>query len=262
MSGDQPRSDTKILVVEDEAIVARDLTLRLESLGYEVTGTAASGAEALVLAQSTRPDLVFMDITIQGPIDGVETAHRLISRMDVPIVFLTAHTDTGTIQRAKRARCYGYLIKPFEERELISTIEMAVSRHERDVPARLIEQAIGSAGIGVVLASAAGPAHRITMCNPAFERMCGFSASEIIGRSPWFLEGEGTAPAASRRLRQVLEERGECRVDCLWFRKDGLPVWADIVVSRVSNSAGEATHSLLCVTEVSARKQTREVDAN
>ena len=95
------RSDTRILVVEDEAIVARDLAQRLEDLGYEVTGTAATGAEALSLAQSTRPSLVFMDITIQGPIDGVETAHRLVSQMDVPIIFLTAHTDSGTIQRAR-----------------------------------------------------------------------------------------------------------------------------------------------------------------
>jgi CheY-like chemotaxis protein len=147
MFGADRRSDTRILVVEDEAIVARDLTLRLQGLGYEVTGTAATGAEALALAQSTRPTLVFMDITIQGPMDGVETAHRLISRMDVPIVFLTAHTDTGTIQRAKRARCYGYLIKPFEERELISTIEVAVSRHSHDRPARLMEQAIANADV-------------------------------------------------------------------------------------------------------------------
>ena len=247
-------SKTRILVVEDEAIVARDLALRLEGLGYEVTGTAATGAEALALAQSTQPTLVFMDITIQGPIDGVETAHRLVSRMDVPIVFLTAHTDTGTIQRAKGARSYGYLIKPFEERELLSTIEMSVSRHQRDVPARLIEQAVASAGIGVVLASAVDPAHRITMCNPTFERMCGFASAEILGRSAWFLEGDGTDPAAIARLRQALEERGECRVDCLLFRKDGSPFWADIVVSAVRNSAGESTHSLLCVTDATARK--------
>ncbi len=262
MSGAHPRSDTRILVVEDEAIVARDLTQRLEGLGYEVTGTAASGAEALALAHSTQPTLVFMDITIQGPIDGVETAHRLISRMDVPIVFLTAHTDTGTIQRAKRARCYGYLIKPFDERELISTIEMAVSRHQRDVPARLIEQAIVSAGIGVVLASAAGPAHRITMCNPTFERMCGFTSVEILGQSPWFLEGDGTDPEATARLRQTLAEGGGCRVDCLLFRKDGSPFWADLVVSAVRNSAGEATHSLLCLTDATARKPPREQNAN
>ncbi len=249
-----PRSDTRILVVEDEAIVARDLMQRLESLGYEVTGAAATGAEALALAQSTKPTLVFMDITIQGPIDGVETAHRLVSRMDVPIIFLTAHTDTGTFQRAKRARPYGYLIKPFDERELISTIEMAVSRHRSDLPARLIQQAIASAGIGVLMTTAADSDHRITMCNPGFERMCGYPASEIVGRSPWFLGGDGASPGACAEVRRALDEKGECRVDCLLVRKDGEPFWAGIVVSAVRDSSGEATHSVLCLTDLPVRK--------
>ncbi|MBX7183968.1 MAG: response regulator [Vicinamibacteria bacterium] len=253
MAVSYPRSDTRILVVEDEAIVARDLAHRLEDLGYEVTGTAASGAEALALAQSTRPNLVFMDITIQGPIDGVETAHRLVSRMDVPIIFLTAHTDTGTIQSAKRARSYGYLIKPFDERELVSTIEMAVSRHRSDLPARLLQQAIASAGIGVVM-TAAEAEHRITMCNPRFELMSGYPSAEIVGRSPWFLGGDGTSPVACDEVKRALDEKGECRVDCLLFRKDGAPFWADVVVSAVRDSSGEATHSLLCITDVSARK--------
>lgn len=250
-----PRSQTRILVVEDEAIVARDLTLRLEALGYQVTGTAATGAEALALAQSTEPTLVFMDITIQGPIDGIETARRLSSRMDVPIVFLTAHTDTGTIQRAKRERSYGYLVKPFEERELMTTIEMAVSRHKSDMPARLIEQAIASAGIGVILAAVAGPAHRTTMCNHAFEQMSGYAADEVIGRSPWFLEGEATNREASERLRVALDGGGDCQVSYLVYRKDGSPFWVDVVLSAVRGSTGKVTHSLLCFTDASARKR-------
>lgn len=251
MTGVQRRSGTRILLVEDEAIVARDLTQRLQGLGYEVTGTAASGAEALALAHATRPSLVFMDITIQGPMDGVETAHQLSSRMDVPIVFLTAHTDTGTFQRAKKARAYGYLIKPFEERELITTIEIAVGRHETDIPARLLEQAIASAGIGVVLASAVEPAHAITMCNAAFERMSGYSQAEVIGRSPWFLEGEDTDKAASARMRRALDEEGECHESYTVYRKDGTPFRADIVLSAVRSTFEKPTHYLLCLTDAS-----------
>jgi len=241
-------SSTRILVVEDEAIVARDLTQRLEGLGYEVTGTAATGAEALALAQSTRPTLVFMDITIQGPIDGVETARRLVSHMDVPIIFLTAHTDTGTIQRAKQARAYGYLIKPFEERELISTIEMAVSRHSSDVPARLIEKAIETAGIGVALASL--PNHRITMCNPAFERLAGYPSAEIIGRSAWFLEGGKPDASALEPLRRAIVDGREGSVNCRLSRGDGSIFHAAVAVSTVRNSSGEATHLLLCGSEI------------
>jgi len=253
MTGVHQRSGTRILLVEDEAIVARDLTQRLQGLGYEVTGIAASGAEALALAHATLPSLVFMDITIQGPMDGVETARELSSRMDVPIVFLTAHTDTGTIQRAKKARAYGYLIKPLEERELLTTIEMAVGRHETDIPARLIEKAIASAGIGVALASAADSAHPITMCNAAFERMSGYSQAEAIGRSPWFLEGEGTDRAASARVRRALDAGEACHETYTVYRKDGTAFRADIVISPVRSSFGKPTHSLLCLSDASAR---------
>ena len=89
--------------MEDEAIIALDLRQRLEDLGYVVTGIAVNGADALALAETTDPTLVFMDITIQGAIDGIETAKTLSSRMDVPIVFLTAHADARTIERAKAA---------------------------------------------------------------------------------------------------------------------------------------------------------------
>jgi PAS domain S-box-containing protein len=250
-----PRSTTRILLVEDEAIVARDLTERLQGLGYHVLGTAATGKEALALAEATRPSLVFMDITIQGPIDGVETAKRMSSRMDVPIVFVTAHMDTGTIQRAKQAGPYGYLIKPLEEKEIITTIEMAVTRHRRDVPARLIEQAIASAGIGVVLASAHDPGAPITMCNSAFERMSGYKAAEVAGRSPWFMEGEGTSQEAREELRRALHQQQGCQISCLWNRRDGTPFWADVAVSVVRNESGDATHFLLCYTDASIRKR-------
>jgi hypothetical protein len=249
---------TRILLVEDEAIVARDLAQRLEGLGYEITGTAASGAEALSLALSTRPGLVFMDITIQGPIDGVETAKRLSKQMDVPIVFLTAHTDTGTIQRAKQARPYGYLIKPLDERDLLTTVEMAVSRHKTDLPARLLQQAFSSANIGVVMASATDPAFGITFCNSAFERMSGYAAGEVIGRSPWFLEGEGTDQAGSARLREALQGQGECQVSYLLYRKDGASFWTDLSLSPVHSLSGETTHFLFCHTDAAAGKEPEE----
>ncbi len=251
MSGLHPFSKARILVVEDEAIVARDLAQRLEGLGYSVTGTAASGAEALALAEETHPNLVFMDITIQGPIDGVETAERLCARMDIPIIFLTAHTDTGTIFKAKHARPYGYLVKPLEERELMTTIEMAMSRHKSDVPARLMEQAIANAGVGIVMVSAFGPSHQITMCNAAFERMFGYLQSDVLGRSPWFLEGPPEA-GNGERLRHALETGQECQVSCRVYRRDGTSFISEIAFSAVRNAHGESTHFLVCVSSTSA----------
>src|SRR6187549_1500220 len=167
-------SATRILLVEDEAIIALDLRQRLEALGYIVTGIAVTGADALALAEATSPTLVFMDITIQGPMDGIETAKVLTSRMDVPVIFLTAHADTGTIRRAKAVRPYGYLVKPFEERELATTIEMAVYRHRIEAEARMLQQAIACASVGIVVANTHEPQLPITMCNAAFERMTGY----------------------------------------------------------------------------------------
>lgn len=249
MVGGHAHSKTRILVVEDEAIIARDLTLRLEGLGYEVTGTAATGQEALDLARSTSPTLVFMDIVIQGPMDGIETAQRLTSRMDVPIVFLTAHTDTGTIQRAKKARPYGYLIKPFDERELMTTIEMAVGRHRTDADARLLQQAMVAAGVGMILASAVGPVFAIQVCNAAFERLSGHKCEDIIGRSPSFLEGESTDPKTSEAFHEALRHQREFQATLRLHRSDGSAFWTSLVLSPVRNPFGETTHFLLCLSE-------------
>ncbi len=247
MSVTHSGSDTRILVVEDEAIVARDLMQRLEGLGYSVTGTAASGAEALALADSTRPNLVFMDITIQGTMDGIETAKRLSHRMDVPIIVLTAHTDTGTILRAKQARPYGYLIKPLDEREMITTIEMVMSRHVSDVSARLMEQAIANAGVGMVMVSARGPSYPVTMCNAAFERLSGYSRADVVGSSPWFLEGPLQGREEGGRLRDALAAGRECQVSSEMQRRDGTPFRCEIALSAVRSAHGETTHFLFCL---------------
>ena len=247
-------SKTRILLVEDEAIVARDLKQRLEILGYEVAGTAASGREALALAETTRPELVFMDITIQGPIDGVETARRLTSLQDVPVVFLTAHMDTGTIQRAKQARPYGYLIKPLEEREIMTTIEMALSRHKGDLLARLMEKAVANAGVGVAMAVAMLPGNPITACNAALERMSGYAASEILGRSPWFLEGAGTSVESSDRLRKALAEGAPCQVTYMAYRKDGTPFQVDIALAEFTGARDDVSHLLLFYADADSKR--------
>ncbi len=123
---------TKLLIVEDEAIVAADLAATLARLGYEVVGTTARGEEAVALARERRPDLVLMDIVLAGPVDGITAAEQIGAEQDVPVVYLTAHSDMPTQQRAHRTNPFGYVIKPFEERELQSQIEMARYRHRID----------------------------------------------------------------------------------------------------------------------------------
>ena len=144
----------KILIVEDEGIVAFNLEQRLRHMGYEVTGLAESGAQGLSLLQSERPDLVLMDIHLKGDMDGIELASIMGSQHGLPIIYLTAYSEDTTLERAKQTRPYGYLIKPFSERELHATIQMALERHQVQMQlARsetLLQRALHAAHMGSI----------------------------------------------------------------------------------------------------------------
>lgn len=122
-------SNASILIVEDNNIVMLELRSRLEETGYNVVGYAPSGFEAVKKAEEFHPDLIMMDIRLKGEMDGIDAAARIKNELDIPVIYLTAHTDDDTLQRAKFTEPYGYVIKPFEERELFSTIEMALYKH-------------------------------------------------------------------------------------------------------------------------------------
>ena len=115
-------TNAQILVVEDEGIIAKDIQNILKSMGYAVPAIASSGEGAIKKAAETFPDLVLMDIVLGGHMDGVEAAEQIRDRFDIPVVYLTAYADNKTLQRAKITEPYGYILKPFSERELHTTI--------------------------------------------------------------------------------------------------------------------------------------------
>jgi PAS domain S-box-containing protein len=121
-----------ILVVEDEIIVALDLKRCLQGMGYQVVQVVTSGEKAVTAAKNKKPDLVLMDIRLQGEMDGIEAAKVINSQYDVPVVYLTAYADDQTLQQATAAGPYGYLVKPFEPRELKTTIEVALFKHKME----------------------------------------------------------------------------------------------------------------------------------
>jgi CheY-like chemotaxis protein len=123
-------TDAKILVVEDENIVALEIKKRLQKLGYIVPGVASTGEDAISKAEGIRPDLVLMDIMLKGEIDGIHAAGEIRKRFNIPVVYLTAYSDEETLQRAKLTEPYGYILKPFEEDDLRTTIEIALYRHQ------------------------------------------------------------------------------------------------------------------------------------
>jgi CheY-like chemotaxis protein len=122
----------RVLIVEDETITARDLRHCLESLNYEVCGIAITGNEAVYLANQTQPDLVLMDIRLQGEMNGIEAAGMIYQQLCIPVVFLTAFSDEETLQNALQIIPFGYLTKPFELATLKTTVQVALARHRHE----------------------------------------------------------------------------------------------------------------------------------
>ncbi|MCI0472480.1 MAG: ATP-binding protein [Ignavibacteria bacterium] len=132
----QNTNKIKLLIVEDELLIAEDLSARLRAIGYEITGTVPTGEEALKICETTFPDVILMDIMLGKGIDGIETQKIIKERYNIPVIYLTSYSDAVTVSRAKMTEPYGYIIKPFDERELHTTIEMAVHKHKTETALR------------------------------------------------------------------------------------------------------------------------------
>src|SRR5579862_5616581 len=133
---DQTTHRGRVLIVEDEGVVATDIARCLEDSGFDVAGIATSMQDAVREATASRPDLVLMDIRIKGKADGIQAADYLTDQCELPVVFLTAHDDPDTIERAKKTRPMAFLLKPFKPAELASTVEIALSRNRQERQAR------------------------------------------------------------------------------------------------------------------------------
>ena len=131
-------SNEKILIVEDEGIVILHIRKALEDLGYIVAGIVSSGDEAIIKATEIRPDLVLMDIVLKGEIDGIEAADKIRAILNIPVIYLTAHADEATLQRAKVTEPFGYIVKPFRERDLQIAIEFALYKSRMEAERSLL----------------------------------------------------------------------------------------------------------------------------
>jgi PAS domain S-box-containing protein len=214
----------QILIVEDEAIVAMDLKLHLQDLGYAVAGLASNGEEAIVMAERKRPDLVLMDISLGSGMDGIEAA-RQVQAIGVPVVFLTAYADEATLTRAKDSGPYGYLLKPFDERALHSTIEMALYRHGMEQKLKASEsrlRAIIEHALELVVII--DPAGRVTYSSPSAARILGYGVGEKIGESAVDLIHPEDRRTYAAALEDLLQAPGTFRtLELRVMHKDGTP---------------------------------------
>ncbi len=172
----------KIVVVEDEGLIAADLETRLKAAGYSVPGTADSAPEALQLIRKTQPDLVLMDIHLKGKVDGIEVAEQLRQQLDIPVIYLTAYEDRGTLARASQTQAYGYIKKPIAGSSLRGSIEMAIAkhRHERDLRAQRDWLAASFAAVphAVLVTDGSG---RVSYLNSLAEELTGWNAEQALG---------------------------------------------------------------------------------
>ncbi len=174
--------DVRILIVEDERLLAEELRERLEAIGATVVGSVVTGSQAIDAAQKTRPDLVLMDIHLRGEMDGIEAATQITSALGTPIIFLTAHSDQMTVERSKAASPCGYLLKPLHEHELRVTLSLALHRCRLERDLRASEQrfltTLSSIGDAVVATDVDG---RVTFVNPVATQLTGWTREAAQG---------------------------------------------------------------------------------
>lgn len=250
-----------VLVVEDEAIVAKDIASILKAMNYHVTGIAGTGEEAIRLASTTQPDVVLMDIMLPNGMDGIEAASRIQTKLGIPIVFLTAHADEATLTRAKATAPYGYLIKPFVERELEVALETARHRasmeRQLDEQRRWFEAVLHGIGDAVIAANVAGA---VTFMNPVAEHLTGWKREKAMGlpltdvfKTLDERTHEPTEAPETRALRDdtVLADEPE---DLLLVSADGTerPIIAS--VSPIHDAKGNLLGLVSLFKDVTARK--------
>ncbi len=246
---------THVMVVEDERIVALNLRQQLQKLGYVVTGIAASGEKALEQIANPRPDVVLMDIHIEGEIDGIQTAARM---PDVPVIYLTAYSEEETLRRARATKPFGYLLKPFSQRELHATIQMALKRRQVELALRASEERLR-------LALDAADMESWEVDAETRRLVCGLHAERIFGVSPDVFSGswesflDQVAEEEDRRLLGEVFERALAHdIPCdAVFRKneDGEVRWFKVQGKAFRVNGSGEKRIIGVIQDITARKR-------
>ncbi len=254
-------SKARVLIVEDEGIEALDIQHRLTSLGYLAPDIAFSAEEAIALVEQDCPDLVLMDVMLHGPTDGVAAAQQIRPRFGIPIVYLTAYADQDTVQRAKLTDPYGYLVKPFKERELDIAIDMALYKHRMEKQLRESREwfatTLRSIGDGVIVIDQVG---QITFMNAVAEHLTGWSLPEVGGQlltDVMQLINRDTRLSIENPAARVLRENKVVGLanHTLLIAKDGTETPIDDSAAPIRDEQGQVTGVILVFRDVTEREQ-------
>ena len=249
-----------ILIVEDERIVAADIGRSLQSVGYVVSAIVSSGEEAVSKAEELKPDLVLMDIVLGGDGNGIQAAAQIHSRLDIPVVYLTAYAQEETLQRAKTTEPYGYIVKPFDDRELRSTVEMALCRHKAEKALRESEEryrgVIETSPDAITLTDLDS---KILMCNRQVAVLLGFeSVEEMIGEKTFEFFIPEDRQRAEDNARKTLETGSVRNVEYTLIKKDGTRFPAELSASLIRDTKGMPKAFMALTRDITERKQAEE----
>ena len=255
----------KILVVEDESVVAWHLQEALHKLGHEVIKIATTGREAIQFTAQTRPQLVLMDIRLQGDLDGIAAAENIYFQLDVPVVYLTGFADEQTLQRATATSPFGYLVKPFQEAELQATIKIALQRHQLEKALKDTQQWYATTLISIGDATIATDIDGlITFMNPTAEILTGWNQEQALGALITqildFVDEETRRPIENPLLAAM--DRGDTVTlpqGALLRAKDGTERPIGDSASPIRNRDGQVVGGVMVFQDMSDR---RSVEAN
>jgi PAS domain S-box-containing protein len=252
-------SKASILIVEDSFIVAKHLQQTLEGEGYNVLGAESSGEAALKSIEKKFPDLVLMDIMLTGQLDGVETSRIVKTRHNIPVIYITALSDKETIQRAKITEPFGFITKPFEDRELFTTIEIALYKHSIDTRLKQSEEkyfsTVKSIGDGVILIDSN---YDVMYMNPSAVKILEVSESDAIGKSVFQvvrLKNSATGDYPVNPFQSSLQSRINSLPENLVLRskKSGEKPVGDGSVSPIIDSKGNFLGSVMIFRDISEK---------
>lgn len=254
----------KILIVENEMAVALNIQARLEEVGYVVSGVAVSGEEAIAIAELQLIDIVLMDIRLQGKMDGIFTAQELRNRFNIAVVYLTAYSEMETIERAKKTEPYGYIIKPFEVRELYSAIEIALYKHAQEEQLKSREQwlatTLRSIGDAVITTNQEGS---INFMNPVAQNLTGWKSEHAQGKDlseVFKIIDERTREVVDNPVvRALLSGRSvDLGNHTLLINRDGTEIPIDDSAAPIKNDREEVEGAVLVFHDVIERHQIQD----
>lgn len=252
--------EIKIIVVEDESIVAEDIKRSLQNMGYFVPAIVSTGEDAIKKAAELMPDMILMDIVLRGEMNGIEAAGQIRTDLNIPVIYLTAYTDDKILEQAKLTEPFGYIIKPFEDKELHSVIEMALYKNRMDNKLResqdWLSTVLHSIGDAVIATDKEG---NVIFMNPVAEKLTGWDQNDAKGRDlaeVFNIINEETEKRVENPAKKVIREGKALNIanHTVLISKENKKIAIDDSAAPIKNTKGELTGVVLVFHDVTERR--------